>query len=31
VLNIELPINTEKAEENHWVKRGVAMLCGLDD
>jgi dynein heavy chain len=33
VLSIDLPIDGANSKENaeHWTKRGVAMLCQLDD
>jgi len=31
VMTIELPLDIKHHSENHWIKRGVAMLCGLDD
>lgn len=30
VLSIEIPISKSYSQE-HWIKRGVAMLCQLDD
>lgn len=30
VLSIEVPMSKDHTQE-HWIKRGVAMLCQLDD
>jgi len=31
VMPIDMPMNYKLHEEKHWIMRGVAMLCTLDD